>query len=95
MDCKANCDREVFYEVQLLQKCFVSIINYQAKSSQQKLTILRFDINLGAVVLWRSPFATDIVSIYLSLSTLVKWCREKLTDRKNCVSANFFNVLKD
>lgn len=50
MDCKANCDREVFYEVQLLQKCFVSIIN-QAKSSQQKLTILRFDINLGAVVL--------------------------------------------
>lgn len=51
MDCKANCDREVFYEVQLLQKCFVSIINYQAKSSQQKLTIPRFDINLGAVVL--------------------------------------------
>lgn len=51
MDCKANCDREVFYEVQLLQKCFVSIVNHQAKSSQQKLTILRFDINLGAVVL--------------------------------------------
>lgn len=95
MDCKANCDREVFYEVQLLQKCFVSIINYHAKSGQQKLTIPRFDINLGTVVLWRSPFATDIVSIYLSLSTLVKWCREKLTDRKNCVSANFFNVLKD
>lgn len=45
MDCKANCDREVFYEVQLLQKCFVSIINYHAKSGQQKLTILRFDIN--------------------------------------------------
>lgn len=45
MDCKANCDREVFYEVQLLQKCFVNIVNHQAKSSQQKLTILRFDIN--------------------------------------------------
>lgn len=51
MDCKANCDRKVFYEVQLLQKCFVSIINYHAKSGQQKLTIPRFDINLGAVVL--------------------------------------------
>lgn len=74
---------------------FYEYYQLHAKSGQQKLTIPRFDINLGAVVLWRSPFATDIVSIYLSLSTLVKWCREKLTDRKNCVSANFFNVLKD
>lgn len=62
MDCKANCDREVFYEVQLLQKCFVSIINYHAKSGQQKLTILRFDIlKLRGCCTWRSPFATDIV----------------------------------
>lgn len=44
MDCKANCDKEVFYEVQLLQKCLVSIINHHAKSSRQKFSILRFDI---------------------------------------------------